>query len=57
VPLVKASQNVVPVAFTAGDKIESLRQWAPGRCLSADRGGGGGFAGGGRGGLRGGGVN
>jgi hypothetical protein len=25
VPLVKASQTVVPVAFTAGDKIQSLR--------------------------------
>ena len=39
VPLVQASQNVVPVAVTAGDKIESLRQWASGRCLSADRAG------------------
>jgi len=29
----------VPVAVTAGDKIESLRQWASGRCLSADRAG------------------
>ena len=56
VPLVQAAQNVVPVAVTAGDKIESLRQWASGRCLSADRagvysraeGGGGGPATGGR---------
>jgi hypothetical protein len=39
VPLVQATQNVVPVAVTAGDKIEGLRQWASGRCLSADRGG------------------
>jgi SpoVK/Ycf46/Vps4 family AAA+-type ATPase len=39
VPLFQAAQNVVPVAVTAGDKIESLRQWAPGRCLSADRAG------------------
>ena len=39
VPLVQASQNVVPVAVTASDKIESLRQWASGRCLSADRAG------------------
>ncbi len=39
VPLVQASQNVVPVAVTAGEKIESLRQWASGRCLSADRAG------------------
>jgi len=39
VPLVQAAQNVVPVAVTAGDKIESLRRWASGRCLSADRAG------------------
>ncbi len=39
VPLVHAAQNVVPVAVTAGDKIEGLRQWASGRCLSADRAG------------------
>jgi hypothetical protein len=39
VPLVQAAQNVVPVAITAGDKIEGLRQWASGRCLSADRAG------------------
>ncbi len=39
VPLVQAAQNVVPVAVTAGDKIEALRQWASGRCLSADRAG------------------
>ena len=37
--LIPAAQNVVPVAVTAGDKIESLRQWASGRCLSADRAG------------------
>ena len=36
VPLVQAAQNVVPVAVTAGDKIKGLRQWASGRCLSAD---------------------
>ena len=28
---------VVPVAFTRGDTIEGSRQWASGRCLSADR--------------------
>ena len=39
VTLVQVAQNVVPVAVTAGDKIESLRQWASGRCLSADRAG------------------
>ena len=37
--LIQAAQNVVPVAVTAGDKIEGLRQWASGRCLSADRAG------------------
>ena len=37
--LVQAAQNVVPVAVTAGDNIEALRQWASGRCLSADRAG------------------
>ena len=36
VPLIQAAQNVVPVAVTAGDKIEQLRQWASGRVLSAD---------------------
>jgi hypothetical protein len=39
VPLVQAAKNVVPMAVTAGDKIEGLRQWASGRCLSADRAG------------------
>lgn len=39
VPLVQSAQNVVPVAVTAGDKIESLGQWASGRCPSADRAG------------------
>ena len=39
VPLVQVAQNVVPVAVTAGDKIDNLRQWASGRCLSADRAG------------------
>ncbi len=37
VPLVQAAQNVIPVAVPAGDTIEGLRQWASGRCLSADR--------------------
>jgi ATPase family associated with various cellular activities (AAA) len=39
VPLVEASQNIVPVAVTAGESVERLRQWAAGRCLSADRSG------------------
>ena len=30
VPLAQAAQNVVPVAVTAGDKIEELRAWASG---------------------------
>ena len=37
VPLVRAADNVVPIAATASDKIEALRHWASGRCLSADR--------------------
>src|SRR5581483_9781079 len=37
VPLVEAAQNVVPVAKTAGESVEKLRNWASGRCLSADR--------------------
>jgi hypothetical protein len=39
VPMIQAAQNVVPVAVTAADKIEGVRQWASGRCLSADRAG------------------
>ncbi len=27
----------MPVAVTAGETIESLRNWASGRCLSAER--------------------
>jgi hypothetical protein len=37
--LVEASENVVPVARTAAESLERLRNWADGRCLSADRGG------------------
>lgn len=39
VPLSQASQNVVPVAVTAGESIERLRSWASGRCLDAMQGG------------------
>lgn len=39
VPLVDAAQHVVPVAATAAESIERLRNWASGRCLDADRGG------------------
>ena len=37
VPLVEAALNVVPVAVTAAESVERLRNWASGRCLSADR--------------------
>jgi hypothetical protein len=36
VPLIQAAQNVVPVAATAAESVERLRNWASGRCLSAD---------------------
>ena len=35
-PLVQAAQNVVPVAVTAAESVERLRNWASGRCLSAN---------------------
>ncbi len=37
IPLVEAASNIVPVAITAGESVERLRNWAAGRCLSADR--------------------
>jgi predicted kinase len=37
VSLVEAAMNVVPVAVTAGESVERLRNWASGRCLAADR--------------------
>jgi hypothetical protein len=37
VPLLEATQNVVPVAVTAAESVERLRGWASGRCLSADK--------------------
>jgi ATP-dependent 26S proteasome regulatory subunit len=37
--LVEAAQNVVPVSVTSAEQIENLRQWAEGRCLSADNAG------------------
>ena len=37
VPLVEAAGNIVPVAKTAAESVEKLRQWASGRCLSADQ--------------------
>ncbi|WP_428308153.1 AAA family ATPase [Lacipirellula sp.] len=37
--LVDAATHIVPVAVSAADNLERLRQWASGRCLSADVGG------------------
>ena len=37
VSLTEAAKNVVPVAHTAAEAITKLRQWASGRCLSAER--------------------
>ena len=36
-PLLEAATNVVPVAHTAAESLAKLREWASGRCLSADR--------------------
>jgi hypothetical protein len=38
-PLAAAAQDVVPVAVTAAESVERLRQWASGRCLDAEAGG------------------
>ncbi len=38
-PLVQASLNVVPVAVTAAESINSLRSWASGRCLDSESSG------------------
>ncbi len=35
-PLVQASQNVVPVAVTSAESVQRLREWADGRCLSSE---------------------
>jgi SpoVK/Ycf46/Vps4 family AAA+-type ATPase len=37
VPLTAAAQNVVPVAVTAAESVGTLRTWASGRCLDADK--------------------
>lgn len=39
VPLRDAARNVVPVAVTASESVERLRDWAAGRCLDASQGG------------------
>lgn len=35
-PLVQAAQNVVPIAVTANESVDRLRNWASGRCLNAE---------------------
>src|SRR5580704_4087001 len=35
-PLLEAGKNIVPVAVTSAESVERLRNWASGRCLSAD---------------------
>jgi SpoVK/Ycf46/Vps4 family AAA+-type ATPase len=39
VPLTQAAHQVVPVAVTAAESMERLRQWASGRCLDASSSG------------------
>lgn len=39
VPLLTAAQNVVPVAVTAAESVNRLRDWASGRCLNAEAAG------------------
>jgi SpoVK/Ycf46/Vps4 family AAA+-type ATPase len=35
VPLTQAARNIVPVAVTASESVDRLRNWASGRCLDA----------------------
>jgi len=35
-PLIQAAENVVPVAVTSSESVQRLRDWADGRCLSAE---------------------
>ncbi len=39
VSLIEAAKHVVPVAVTAAEQVEKLRNWARGRCLSASASG------------------
>ena len=39
VPLVQAVVNVVPVAVTASESVDTLRSWASERCLDSEAGG------------------
>jgi SpoVK/Ycf46/Vps4 family AAA+-type ATPase len=36
IPLVESAKQVVPVIKTSHEQVEQLRNWASGRCLSAD---------------------
>ncbi len=36
-PLIQAAENVVPVAVTSSESVQRLREWADGRCLSAEQ--------------------
>jgi hypothetical protein len=35
--MTESAQNVVPVAVTAAETVDRLRNWPSGRCLDADR--------------------
>ena len=39
IPLTQAARNIVPVAVTAAESVDRLRQWSDGRCLSAHEAG------------------
>lgn len=39
IPLSEAARNVVPVAVTASESVDRLREWSDGRCLSATHAG------------------
>lgn len=39
IPLTEAARNVVPVAVTAAESVDQLREWSDGRCLSASQAG------------------
>ena len=39
IPLSEAARNVVPVAVTASESVDRLREWSNGRCLSATHAG------------------
>ena len=39
IPLTQAARNIVPVAVTAAESVDRLRNWSNGRCLSAHENG------------------